>query len=375
MKNVFLLMPVLLILIKGYSINGYSLSATNCPTSCSCSLNSDLLTISGCSQVLTMFSLPLNFVSDPGLSIVTSISAVNCLIQSFPSNICLYPNLKKLDLSSNQIAALNDSNFECLKSLTTIILNNNSIASIDSNTFKSQANLSILNLSNNKISQIPQGLFYTHLVNLNSIDLSYNLLTSMELWPTYLTNIVFIDLKHNLIEKFTNQFAWFLSTSSNLPALSSTATLDLQYNLITSLDDKTIEQYGICSFTDYASFINKYFNVFWVDNNPIVCNCANSQRLIADTKMLVATNKNLTMSNLYSSHCSSPAIYARNQVLSFDNCLLSINYPYCVTPTTKTTSKALITTNAAVNFTKLGAKFKQFSSFLIFLIAINVNNL
>ena len=37
------------------------------------------------------------------------------------------------------------------------------------------------------------------------LDLSYNKLTEIELWPLYLSNIIEIDLKYNLIEIFSNK--------------------------------------------------------------------------------------------------------------------------------------------------------------------------
>ena len=350
--NFLIISTILLVAVKINSINGYTLSSTNCPTSCTCTLASNTLTISGCSQTSATFSLPSNFVSDPQLSSVTSIVASGCLIQSFPSNICSYPSVTSLDLSTNQITSLTNSNLNCLPSLSNLKLDNNLISSISSDAFNGLTNLNFLYLSNNKISQIPQGLFNTGLANLLSIDLSYNLLTTMELWPTYLPKVFFVNLKNNAIQYFSNSFGWFLY--QNYPAFTSTATIDMRNNLISSLSDVQIQQYGVCSYNDYVSFITKYFNVFWIDNNPIVCSCSNSQRLVTDSIVLLASNNALTLSNLYKSYCLTPSAYSGKHVLSFDVCSSSINYPYCVNSTATTTVATTTFENITVTAGFLG---------------------
>ena len=336
---------ILLIIIAINSINGYPITFSNCPASCFCDLTSNILTIYSCSQPFT--SLPSDFVSDPELANVNTIFAQNVLIQSFPSNICQYPNLTTLDLSKNQITTLNKTNLFCLKNLVNLKLSNNAISIISSDAFDNLTYLTTLYLQNNKISEIPKGLFNGGLINLKYIYLSYNLLTTMELWPTYLSNIVIIDLKYNLIQKFTNTFGWFLATSSYLPALQSTTTVDLQFNNISSLDDKSIQQYGVCSYNEYTTFINNYFSVFYLINNPIICNCSISQRLVTDTKTLLSIFPTLSYSNIYNSICTGSLAYLDKSLLNFDACTnnstFTANYTNCINPPTITT-----TTNAPI---------------------------
>ena len=329
------------------SINAILLPSSMCPSSCICDLASNVtLTIYSCQQTQSTFTLP----SDPVLyASVTSIFAQNCLIQSIPINICQYSNLLSLDLSTNLIVKLTNSNLNCLKNLRNLNLNNNLITSIESNALNNLKSLFSLNLQFNKINQIPQGLFNRNLNSLSFLNLSYNLLTTMELWPTYLSNIVMIDLKYNSIQNFSNNFGWYLATSSYLPALPPLSTIDLQFNNISFVDDRVIEQYGVCSFSNYTTFINKYFNVFWLSNNPIVCNCTNSQRLLIDTQFLLKSNPNVTWSNLYQSHCGSPL--NTKEILSFSSCNLTIDYPYCMNPPnlpTTTTITLKITTTTSI---------------------------
>lgn len=341
MKLNFIVLTLLLVM---KCFNGQTIiSSANCPTSCSCSVIFSTLTITGCTQQFS--TLSFNTVADPQLLTVTSIVAQNNLIQSVP-NLCSYSSvLTSLDLSNNQITALTN-NIACLTKLLTLKLNNNLIATLSNNSFSSILGLQFLYLQYNKITSIPQGLFTPALSNLVLIDLSYNLLTTMEMWPLYLSKIVNINLKYNSIQGFTNTFGWYLY--QNYPSLPSTSTIDLQYNSINSLSDSTIQQYGVCSFSDYGRFINNYFNLFWLDNNPINCNCANSQRLVTDSITILNSVPSLLNSNLYKSFCKTPSNYFGKHIINFDTCTTSISYPYCIngssTTTTTTTTTTVITT-------------------------------
>ena len=340
MKFNFLISTLLLIIISTISINGQTfISSANCPTGCSCSVNLNTLTIASCSQQFS--TLSYNTAADTILSTVTIIIAQSNSIQSVP-NLCSYSGvLTSLDLSNNQITTLTN-NIGCLTKLTTLKLNNNLIASVSSNTLSGLSNLQFLYLSSNKISLIPKELFTTALSNLILIDLSYNSLTTMEMWPTYLTKIVSINLKYNSIQGFTNTFGWYLYQNNQV--LPTTSTIDLQFNSISSLTDVMIQQYGVCSSSDYSKFMNNYFNLFWIDNNPINCNCTNSQRLVADSISLLSSNANLLNSNLYKSYCKTPSNYATKHIINFDTCSASILYPYCINGTTATTTTTTSTT-------------------------------
>ena len=108
------LIAITTFIILSGKINSYMLGSSNCLISWNCTIDvlsvGPALTIS-CEQNLdyNTFNLPLefsppsNFTSDPILKTVTSIYASKCSVQSFLSNICLYPQLKYLDLSYNSI--------------------------------------------------------------------------------------------------------------------------------------------------------------------------------------------------------------------------------------------------------------------------------
>jgi len=413
---------IILIILKLFNISiSTPLSPGNCPEKCTCDLDDNELIISACNQINTPFLLPSDFTLDPDLANVTSIHAVGCLIQEFPTNICHYQNLTFINLALNQITSLSSSNFDCiqgltkinmasnrisdingifnkldnlsvldlknnsisqiteaafnnLKSLESLVLSYNHIKSLPSNVFKGLSNLQQLDITYNNITQIDDnyfnGLFkikslylsnnqisklsnnsfnslnslqnlfisnnqinqslnslFINLTNLLELDLSSNQMTTMELWPTYLTNLSVLLLRFNKIEKFTNELGWSIQNSENLPQLQD-FIVDLEFNNIAEFSDETIEQYGINTFNDFSLFINKYFKVFNIDNNPINCDCRNSVKLTGNSIALINTNSTLNQSQLYSSKCKFPEKYAGKSVLTFDNCISTGNENY-----------------------------------------------
>ena len=238
-------------------------------------------------------------------------------------------HLELLDLSSNKLVELSDSIFYNLINLQFLSINNNFLSIIRNNSFLSLKNLQALDLSNNQISTIPYGLFHSNLSSLVYLNLSYNFLTKMELWPIYLGKIKFVDLKFNYIESFTNNFNWLFENELNLPALNSLSTIDLQYNRISSFDDNTIQQYGICSYENFENFVLNYLKAFLVNNNPIVCDCTLSKRLLTDAAIFLKNEKLLYSSKLYKSTCQYPDLYTDQSILNFGNCSKTQEYSYC----------------------------------------------
>ena len=195
MKN-FKFTTLLIILKLLYLTIAVPLSPENCPVSCTCDLTDDKLRISSCDEAQSTFKLPSIFTADPGLVNVTWISAVKCLIQSFPENICLYPNLTYINFEINLISSLSSSNFDCISGLTDVNLKSNKISDING-VFSKLKNLSKLDLANNNISQLTQDSF-NGLSSLESLDLSYNHLKSISA-NTFntLINLQEIDLSYN----------------------------------------------------------------------------------------------------------------------------------------------------------------------------------
>jgi hypothetical protein len=213
-------------------------------------------------------------------------------------------------------------------------LNNNNISLIDKNAFDNMVNLERLNLEDNQIDQILPVLFF-NLKNLKYIHLSKNLIKSIELWPIYIFRLMYLDLSYNQIKNFSNNFGWSIQQSYYLPGMFvkthpsimflESTKINLQFNEISSLDDESIEQYGIQSYDDYYLFITKHFWVFDLSNNPITCNCQKSRRLLAYSYNLLNNNSDWSYSPLFQSLCLEPTSTQNKSIMSFENCPISFD--------------------------------------------------
>ena len=344
------------------------LSQSDCPYECECNLFSQTLLIN-CTIESKSIELPL---MPQVLMLVQNIRIIGRL-EEFPRGFDQYEQLTKLDLSGNNIKSISNLNltkllilnlsnnkisiikndtFSCLSKLAVLDLSFNQIKKIKHDSFKNVQNLIDLNLSNNiieklsrgafnnlkkllhldlhnnKITKIPKFLFHSDLLMLEYINLSHNLLTEMELyWPVHIpSGLVTIDIKHNFIKNFTNYFGLLFSNSSTLPNQPGIFQIDLGYNHIEVFDDRTIQQYGVCSSNDMSKFMN-FFQVLSLNNNPIICNCERQQRLIADVLKLVKEDRNR---NVWDLTCSQPFINAGKKLLEFDNCTSHGRYQYCL---------------------------------------------
>jgi len=108
----------------------------------------------------------------------------------FPTNICSYPNVQILDLSSNNISGLlNTSQLACLGSnLLQIDLSSNSINDIDKNLFQSNGQLQTIDLTSNNLITMPSidgEYFVTFPSSISSMNFSFNQITNVDLWPLF----------------------------------------------------------------------------------------------------------------------------------------------------------------------------------------------
>jgi Leucine-rich repeat (LRR) protein len=89
------------------------------------------------------------------------------------------PNLKKINLSSNQIKGLESGSFSGLDQLEVLDLGSNSILEIAPFMFLTVPNMKNVILSNNKLKQLPESVFSSQ-KNLLEIDLAQNNLTTFD---------------------------------------------------------------------------------------------------------------------------------------------------------------------------------------------------
>jgi Leucine-rich repeat (LRR) protein len=306
------LVTFILIINRSY---GASLGS-NCDPNCDCDLTSNVLTIQCRQNVLTNFTLPNPSLS-PGLGDVIQIVIANSFLKAFPSEICQYSKVIKLDLSNNRIGRnLSRTNLNCLFSLQELYLSNNLIENLDEQAFDFTINLRTLDLSFNQISTIPHNLFKYKLKSLKNLYLQNNKLQQLEPWYFYLENIEVIDLKNNSIARLTNNMGWNLNSEQFFPQLRKTNLIDMRYNRLTTFDDSTLKLYNICNKVELTFFIQLLYSMR-LDENPFVCSCENSFNLLNYIKELVKEN-GISLSNyIFLGICQSPAEYSGQSIFNF----------------------------------------------------------
>ncbi|XP_033321537.2 uncharacterized protein LOC117217805 [Megalopta genalis] len=111
------------------------------------------------------------------------------------------PNLKVLDLSSNELSFVNETMLEHFEVLTYLSLANNPMNDgIHMNAFSNLKQLQYLSLSNVSLSYVSVEMFKP-LVNLSTLDLSRNPIRTI---PTLPSTIVELDLSNTMITQLNN---------------------------------------------------------------------------------------------------------------------------------------------------------------------------
>ena len=274
-------------------------------------------------EILYLSYNTIRYIASDAFSNLTNLNTLyltnNQLTNLTDLNLEYITSLQTLFLFDNNLVHINCGIFEKLNSLKTLDLSRNQINFISDYAFDNLTSLSFLYLSNNKINNIPQYLFTPSLTSLYYIDLSYNYLTTMELWPTYLPNVMSINLQHNQIGKFTNKFGWAINNQSSQWLnywYYSTRIIDLQYNSISSFGVNDLQKYGICNISDYQNILVNVFQFFNMNNNLISCNCSNT---LYDLQSIYS-------SYLYQTQCSNPANFAGKSILTYDSCTNLANF-------------------------------------------------
>ncbi|XP_048764333.1 toll-like receptor 4 [Ostrea edulis] len=166
---------------------------------------------------------------------LTSVYLQNNFFREFNGYLFGFNKIKLLDLSNNFCGRVSPTFFEYVPSLETLILNNNYLGetlSKDNNyVFRYLKNLRQLELKQNRINNLATTVFY-NLINLQSLDLSMNVITEWKLDMGRLPSLKCLDLSNNQIS--------FLSPSSTKQIDKLTGKRAISINLA---------------------------------NNPLLCNC------------------------------------------------------------------------------------------------------
>ncbi|XP_054162643.1 carboxypeptidase N subunit 2-like isoform X2 [Oppia nitens] len=258
----------------------------------------------------------------------------NNLIDRFPLQaIRRLKALVSLKLQSNRITELPDDGSTRLLSLRSLDLHSNRIKRLDSLSFKTTPKLVSLSVANNRLTDLSDSSIFGHLLDLETLDLSFNELTGIdlnnmkalrsidlsnnELKSMALLNLIGIRevfVSHNKLSKLTNK------TFVNCSSLS---VVFMQHNSIESIEMNTFDtlQYLLTldlSFNQLKAIDSQLFKhntqlqSLYLDNNPFHCDC----RLLSIYEWLETHSRLLALDDRQDMLCSEPQSLKHNSLLS-----------------------------------------------------------
>lgn len=199
--------------------------------------------------------LPLDFIESAIK--LSSLRIVNNRASKFPANISEAYRLVSLDLERNFIRKIPES-ISKLKNLTILNLQCNALVKLPKG-FRELKNLQLLDISSNKFVNYPEVINYC--TNLLQIDISYNKIHEIPDSINKLTKLAKLNLSNNRINRI-----------GNLSSLINLRTLNLRYNRITSLESKAsnlqnlfLTNNRLCQFQDNLSKLR----TLEIQENPI----------------------------------------------------------------------------------------------------------
>ena len=197
---------------------------------------------------------------------VTKLNLSNLGLTEIPENVYLYTNLTKLVLSGNQIKIIPKDILK-LKKLKTIDLSKNKIKNLQSSLFK-LPKLRTLNLYHNEITALPKQFYESSktcliaghnqiksidlrkIHNIESIDLTYNLLTSISIGKeTEKLKILRVKgnpLEHCMIDDATKEHLEYIDIDLQTYIGENTKTMTATRNTV----NKDTEKH--CIFISYS---------------------------------------------------------------------------------------------------------------------------
>jgi Leucine-rich repeat (LRR) protein len=175
-----------------------SLTSSTTRPLASCALREKILITDELAAILVKFPLlEVLSVSGSGLLVI-------------PHTVCTLQNLRNLTLNNNSIQRLDPTCFEQLLHLEDIDLSLNNLTFLPDYIFSKNQNLKSLNVARNSIQDIGVHVFSnsSNLLQLESIDISYNSLQSVDAWPFIRSQVrqSTISLQFHSMKCFTNKF-------------------------------------------------------------------------------------------------------------------------------------------------------------------------
>jgi hypothetical protein len=172
-------------------------------------------------------------VSQNSANIITKIHSAG--LKRIPASVCGLRQLQRLDMKNNSLEILDRECFRDLSKLLFVLMAENRLTEIPDNIFDNCSSLQMVDFSHNKIRSIGMHVFsnVSNLKNLKLINLSGNMLTTLEPWPLIrmINNRALIDLSKNRINIFTNELNWIYKCDMG----ASAGALDLRHNTYSRL--------------------------------------------------------------------------------------------------------------------------------------------
>ena len=237
-----------------------------CPQFCSCTRDVSFLKITDCPNDPSDALDPLIMHNTDA----TSLSITNSSLTKLPLIVCNMKKLSDLNVSDNKLVDLPWANLKELRQLRIITLSENKIRTLRNGSFYDFPSLQSLHLDNNQIDNIEDDVFSQpdRLPNITMIDLTFNKLVSLDLWPALFTNTSpVIDCRYNVISKFTNHLNWTLDCKDQKPS----AIVDLSSNKITHLVN-LLHGWNVTKEVDAICLLDSTFNIY-LNDNPYICDC------------------------------------------------------------------------------------------------------
>jgi len=211
-----------------------TISAFDCPQICDCTLKESNgamteLTVDceeeAVNEIILARELDLLLSNVEFREDLTLLKIHNTPLTRVPVSVCQLTNLESLYLDHNRLNRLPDNCFTNTTALFELSARYNNITELQDGLFDGLSSLVTLDFTWNNIASIGLHVFSNpnDLVNLRSITLDYNLLSSLEPWP-YIRGLhgsvyfkVDISIKSSIIYEFTNNIEW-QTNCSNQPS-------------------------------------------------------------------------------------------------------------------------------------------------------------
>lgn len=154
------------------------------------------------------------------------------------------PILKFLDLSCNNIANSTQIQINELSELEHFDLSGNQLNIIQRNVFEKSIKLKVVNLSYNRLNSINKDTF-RDLVNIEGLDLSYNQITFIDNDSfSHLIKLQYLDLSHNRIDAITLRAVQGIPNMIKLSIAFNTKLGDALQGFISSWSLKELDMSG-----------------------------------------------------------------------------------------------------------------------------------